>query len=102
MWQRSSTTFSATIADREEQARGPGIDCLAEAERQQIHRERRSARVRDHGGDPDARPAANAFGDERGRIVTLAPPANHRPTKIRVIVAIRIAMARWSRERNSR
>ena len=50
----------------------------------------------------DARPAAIALGHERGRIVTSAPPTSHRPTKIRIIVAIMIAMARWSRTRNNR
>jgi hypothetical protein len=50
----------------------------------------------------DARPAAIAFGDERGRIVTFPPATSHSPTKIRVIAAIKIAMARWSRTRNNR
>ena len=48
---------------------------------------------------PDVRPAAIAFGDERGRIVTLPPPTNHRPTKIKVIVAIMIAMAKRPSDR---
>jgi len=37
---------------------------------------------------PEARPAEIAFGDGRGRIFTSEPPASHRPTKIKVIVAI--------------
>jgi len=39
------------IADREEHARRSRIDFLAEAERQQIHRKRRPAGMRDHGGN---------------------------------------------------
>jgi hypothetical protein len=51
---------------------------------------------------PEARPAVIAFGVERGRVVTSAPPTSHRPTKVRVIAAITIAIARGSRKRNSR
>jgi hypothetical protein len=43
---------------------------------------------------PEARPAVTAFGVERGRVVTCAPATSRRPTKIRVIVAITIEMAR--------
>ena len=39
------------VADSEEQTRRSGIDLLAEAERQQIHRKRRSAGMRYHGGN---------------------------------------------------
>ena len=42
---------------------------------------------------PEVRPAVIAFGVERGRVVTSAPATSHRPTKIRVIAAIVIAMA---------
>jgi hypothetical protein len=43
---------------------------------------------------PDARPAVIAFGVERGRIIASAPATSHRPTKIRVVAAITIEMAR--------
>src|SRR5581483_3963003 len=65
------------VGGREDEAGGAGVDGFRQSQRQEVHGQRRSARVGDHAGQAAAGAAEQAL-DDRARL-RLRPPAPGKP-----------------------